>query len=122
MNPKNRTSTASLLPRVPYSLDIYDDATSEKILSNVRVEGSRYTFPDGLRKNIGVYRIVATDIDGRIGETTLAVRSGPLASIDFVPVSQVIGKNTASLGVLRLLDAHGNIISPTFQKLLLSVE
>lgn len=47
--------------------------------------------------DIGVYRFIATDADGRTGETTLAVRSGPVARMEFTPISSTLAKGANSL-------------------------
>ena len=81
----------------PYTLDIYDDTTNTLIQSGIIVGSSPYILPDIYKMDIGVYRIVATDADDRVGETTLAIRSGPVASMSFTPVSSTLAKGSNSL-------------------------
>ena len=111
-------SSGDILPQAwPYRIDIYDDATSTLIQSGITSATSPYTLPAVYMNDIGVYRFIATDADGRTGETTLAVRSGPVARMEFTPISSTLAKGANSLWVLRLLDQKWNPISPSLLNL-----
>jgi hypothetical protein len=97
----------------PYTLTIADDVDGRVLAQSIVITGETYTLPDSYRDEIGVYRLSVTDRSGRGGESTLAVRSGPVAKMEFHPLSSTLARESESLGVLRLLDAKGNLISPT---------
>lgn len=108
-----KQSTGATLPAVPpYTISLYDDVTKNLIQSGITVTWDHYTFPENYRNALGVYRIVAIDREGRYGETTLAVRSGPVAAIEFYPISSALARGSSSFGVLRFTDQKGNIASP----------
>ncbi len=89
---KKGSSGDTLPSSPPYTLDIYDDATNVLVQSGIRINSSVYVFPDIYKNEIGVYRIIATDADGRTGEVTIAIRSGPVARMEFTPVSSTLAK------------------------------
>jgi hypothetical protein len=76
----------------PYTLDIYDDVTNTRIETGIIVPTSPYRFPEKYTRNIGVYRVIATDSQGRSGEMTIAIRSGPVSRMEFFPVSSTLVK------------------------------
>ncbi len=113
LSPKN-TSGSALPATLPYLLDIYDDVDGALIASGVVISSNSYTIPVDYTKRIGVYKFVARDATGRMGTTTLAVRSGPFDSITILPVSSAILHGTSTFGFVRLTDRLGNLLSPEF--------
>jgi hypothetical protein len=113
LTPKKGSSEEVLSQSNPYTLDIYDDVNNMLIESGVTLATSPYRLPDRYKNMIWSYRIIATDRSWRVGETTIAVRSGPVSRMEFIPVSSTLVKWSKSLWVLRLFDARGNLISPT---------
>lgn len=80
----------------PISLDIYDDISGNQMATGVLISTSNYTIPADYTKKIGSYRFALHDSSGRYGETTLTVRSGPLAKIEFFPLSNAFVKGASS--------------------------
>jgi hypothetical protein len=114
--------TGNTVPtNLPYIMDIYDDISWVLVETGVVVNSDSYTLPAKYIDTLWVYRFIASDASGRVGESTLAVRSGPVDSIQFIPVSSAIVSGKDSIWVLRLLDAKGNLVSPSLLKLTVSV-
>ena len=82
------------------------------MISETAVEGSSYTLPEIIVRNVGVYRAIFTGKDGIAGEMTFTVRPGELSKIEFVPVSTAIIKDSSTLVTLALQDTMGNAIAP----------
>ena len=64
-----------------------------------------------------MYRLIVKDQEGIMGETTFAVRAGPLSQIRVLPLSSALVKGEKNLATLRLLDRLGNQISPELHSL-----
>lgn len=108
-----KTSTGLVLKdEFPYTLDIYDSFDDSLIESGITIPNNDYTISYNYTKKIGTYHFVIRDALGRYGDTTLSVRSGPIAKATFTPVSSALIVGSDSLGVLRLTDKLGNLLSP----------
>lgn len=105
-------SGAMIDANLPYTLDIYDAYDDTLIESGIIIANSTYTLSYTYSKKIGTYRFVIRDRLGRTGESTLTVTSGPLARATITPVSSALVMGADSLGVIRLLDALGNVLTP----------
>jgi hypothetical protein len=106
---------------LPYTLTIRDDVDGSLVASGITVSSSSWSLPVRYRNTVAVYRITATDSEWRMGESTLAVRSGPLAKMDFRSISSTIAIDSTSYWVLHLLDARDNLISPTLHNLVAEI-
>lgn len=86
-----RDASGTLLPYAfPYTLDIYDSFDGTLIESGITLPIDEYIISPNYTKKIGNYRFALTDKLGRYGETTLVVRSGPIARTTFSPVSSAL--------------------------------
>lgn len=107
------TTTGGLLDHAyPYTLDVYDSFDESIIQTGVLISNNYYVIPLNYTKKVGSYRFALTDRLGRTGEATLTVTSGPLSRATFTPVSSVLVSGSDSLGVLRLTDKLGNLLTP----------
>lgn len=86
-----------LPPAYPYTLSIYDDISNTLIESGITVPTSTWILPQKYKQAVGVYRISAVDSLGRIGDSTLGVRSGPVARLEFRPISTTLALGATSL-------------------------
>jgi hypothetical protein len=112
-----RGTGISIQTAPPYTMDIYDDVTSVLVESWITVNADTFALPAKYRDAIWVYRFVVSDAQGRAGEATVAVRSGPVSHMEFIPVSSSVVSSKESLWVLRLLDAKNNLVSPSLLRL-----
>jgi hypothetical protein len=84
------------------------------IQSGITLAHSGAPFPPLYAAKIGVYKLIVRDATGRVGMTTIAVKSGPLKQVTFAPLSSMIQKEAQTLGIISLQDALGNPITPDF--------
>lgn len=94
-----------------YTLDIVDDITGEKLVQNGQIVNGKFSIPDSIAKNMGVYRIFVRDNTGAEGEMTFAVKSGNLAKIELKPSASRMMIGRDNIVTLSLLDATGNALS-----------
>ncbi len=96
----------------PLTLDIYDDVDNVLIWSGIVVNSSDFVLPSTYAKKVWVYRLVFSDKQRRVGETTVAIRSWKLSQVSIVPISSTIVRWSSTIGMIELKDALWNLISP----------
>lgn len=99
-------------PSFPIRLDVYDDVNNVLMESGVLIRDSTFLLPQKYTKTVGVYRLLFQDSEGRIGETTIAIQSWPVARVQFSPVSSMIVKGASTIWMIELKDALWNLVSP----------
>lgn len=115
-------SGSMLSENLPYILDVYDAFDDTLIESGITIQNNTYPLSLNYTKKIGSYRFIVRDSVGRYGEVSLTVRSGPLARATITPVSSALVVGSDSLGILRLTDKLGNILSPELHNIVLTAE